>query len=53
VDAAFAGFDRGEFVTFPGLPEITDLNAYEAMRQTMISQLLLGFPTRESAQARA
>ena len=53
VDAAFAGFDRGEFVTFPGLPEITDLNAYEAMRQTMISQLLLGFPTREPAQARA
>jgi uncharacterized protein len=35
VDAALAGFDLGEFVTVPSLPDIADLNAYEAARQAL------------------
>jgi uncharacterized protein len=32
VDAALAGFDAGEFVTIPALPEIADWNAFESAR---------------------
>jgi len=35
VDAALAGFDLGEFVTVPSLPDIADWNAYEAARQAL------------------
>jgi uncharacterized protein len=35
VDAALAGFDLGEFVTVPSLPDIADLEAYEAARQAL------------------
>jgi uncharacterized protein len=33
VDAALAGFDQGEFITIPSLPDLADWDAYEAARQ--------------------
>jgi short-subunit dehydrogenase len=39
VDAALAGFDLGEFVTIPSLPNIEDWNAFEAARQVLRPQL--------------
>jgi short-subunit dehydrogenase len=44
VDAALSGLDQGEFVTIPALPEITDLNAYEAARQKLMPNLSLRAP---------
>lgn len=44
VDAALAGFDQGEFATIPALPEITDLNDYEAARQKLMPNLSLSTP---------
>jgi len=35
VDAALAGFDLGELVTIPSLPEVADWNALEAARQAL------------------
>jgi uncharacterized protein len=35
VDAALAGFDQGELVTIPALPELGDWNAFEAARQAL------------------
>jgi short-subunit dehydrogenase len=35
VDAALAGFDQGELVTIPSLPEAADWDRYEAARQTL------------------
>jgi short-subunit dehydrogenase len=39
VDAALAGFDQGELVTIPSLPDADDWNAYEAARQKMMPNL--------------
>ena len=39
VDAAFAGFDQGEFITIPSLPDVRDWEAYEAARQTLVPNL--------------
>jgi short-subunit dehydrogenase len=39
VDAALAGFDLGEPVTIPSLPDIADWEAYEAARQKLIPNL--------------
>lgn len=39
VDAALVGLDRGEFVTVPSLPDIADLEAYEAARQKLLPNL--------------
>jgi len=39
VDAALAGFDQGEFVTIPALPEAGQWESYEAARQAMIPGL--------------
>jgi len=39
VDAALTGLDQGEFVTIPALPEIADLNEYEAARQRLMPNL--------------
>ena len=39
VDAALAGLDMGEFVTIPSLPDIADLQAYEAARQKLMPNL--------------
>jgi hypothetical protein len=44
VDAAFAGFDQGELVTIPSLPDVADWEAYEAARQKMIPELSLSTP---------
>ena len=41
VDAALAGFDQGEFVTIPSLPDAADWHAYEAARQKLIPNLSL------------
>jgi short-subunit dehydrogenase len=41
VDAALAGFDQGEFVTIPSLPDVADWNAYEAARQKLIQNVSL------------
>lgn len=41
VDAALAGFDQGELVTIPSLPNAADWAAYEAMRQELIPNLSL------------
>ena len=35
VDAALAGFDQGEIVTVPSLPEISEWNAFEAARKAL------------------
>jgi short-subunit dehydrogenase len=47
VDAALAGFDQGEFVTIPSLPEAADWEAYEAARQKLMPNL-----SRSAAAAR-
>jgi hypothetical protein len=47
VDAALAGFDQGEFITIPSLPDLADWEAYEAARQRLIPNL-----TRSSPAAR-
>jgi len=44
VDAALAGFDKGEFITIPSLPDLTDWDAYEAARQKLIPNLSLSSP---------
>ncbi len=44
VDAALAGFDLGEGVTIPSLPDATDWEAYEAARQNLIPNLSRSVP---------
>ena len=44
VDAAFAGFDQGEFITIPSLPDIGDWETYEAARQNLMPKLSLNNP---------
>jgi len=39
VDAALAGFDRGEFVTIPALPDAGQWESYEAARQALMPNL--------------
>lgn len=39
VDAALAGFDAGEQVTIPALPEAADWQAFEAARQKLLPNL--------------
>jgi uncharacterized protein len=39
VDAALAGFDQGELVTIPSLPDRSDWDSYEAARQKIIPNL--------------
>ena len=39
VDAALAGFDQGELVTIPALPDAADWHAYEAARQKLLPNL--------------
>ena len=41
VDAALAGFDQGELVTIPSLPDVADWSAYEGARQKLIPNLSL------------
>jgi hypothetical protein len=44
VDAALAGFDQGEFITIPSLPDLADWEAYETARQNLVPKLSLGSP---------
>ena len=39
VDAALAGFDQGEFITIPALPDAGQWQTYEAARQVMMPNL--------------
>jgi short-subunit dehydrogenase len=39
VDAALAGFDQGEFVTIPALPDASQWQSYEAARQALMPNL--------------
>ena len=41
VDAALAGFDQGELVTIPSLPNAADWAAYEGARQKLMPNLSL------------
>lgn len=54
VDAALAGFDQGELVTIPSLPDAADWDAYEAARQKLIPNLSLSMaPARYRIAAAA
>lgn len=44
VAAALAGFDQGEFVTIPSLPDVTDWEAYETAREKLIPNLSRNSP---------
>lgn len=44
VDAALSGFDQGELVTIPSLPDANDLADYEAARQKLMPNLSLSTP---------
>ncbi|HEY4051289.1 MAG TPA: DUF417 family protein [Acidobacteriaceae bacterium] len=37
VDGALAGFDQGEFITIPSLPDLADWEAYETARQPVFT----------------
>lgn len=39
VDAALTGFDQGEIITIPSLPDRSDWDSYEAARQKLIPNL--------------
>ena len=44
VDAALAGFDAGEVVTIPSLPDVADWQAYEAARLKLLPNLSRNVP---------
>jgi len=44
VDAAIAGFDQGEFVTIPSLPDMADWEAYETAREKLRPNLSRSSP---------
>jgi uncharacterized protein len=41
VDAAIAGFDQGELITIPSLPDVADWEKFEQARQNLIPKLSL------------
>jgi len=49
VDAALAGFDLGEFVTIPALPDVAGWEAYEAARKKLTPKLSLRSPAMRYA----
>jgi uncharacterized protein len=51
VDAALAGLDQGEVVTFPSLPDNTEWDDYEAARQKMILNLFRSEPAKRYRSA--
>jgi short-subunit dehydrogenase len=51
VDAALAGFDQGELVTIPSLPDVADWAAYEAARQKLMPNLSKQEPAGRYRQA--
>ena len=46
VDAALAGFDAGELVTIPALPEVADWQAFEAARLKLLPNMSLKDPAK-------
>jgi hypothetical protein len=44
VDAALSGFDLGEVITIPALPDIEEWNAFEAARRSMSARLSRSLP---------
>ena len=46
VDAALAGFDQGELVTIPSLPDVADWEVFEEARQKLIPNLSLSSPAQ-------
>ncbi len=53
VDAALAGFDQGEFVTIPALPDAAQWDSYEAARQALMPNLSRAEPAGRYGVARA
>ena len=54
VDAALVGFDQGELVTIPALPDAADWQAYEAARQKLLPNMSHATPAaRYSSRATA
>jgi short-subunit dehydrogenase len=53
VDAALAGFDQGELVTLPSLPDVADWDAYEAARQKLMPNLSRNTPAARYRHAAA
>lgn len=53
VDSALAGFDLGELVTIPSLPDKGDWDAYEAARQKMLPNLSRAEPAARYRQTEA
>jgi short-subunit dehydrogenase len=51
VDASLAGFDLGDLVTLPSLPDAADWDAYEAARQRLMPNLSLSTPAARYRQA--
>lgn len=46
VDAALAGFDAGEVVTIPALPDVADWQAFETARQRLLPNLSRNAPAK-------
>lgn len=53
VDSALAGFDLGELVTIPSLPDRGDWDAYEAARQKMLPNLSRAEPAERYGLTKA
>ena len=53
VDAALAGFDQGEFVTIPALPDEGQWQSYEAARQALVPNLSHAEPADRYRAAQA
>lgn len=51
VDAALAGFEQGELITIPSLPDIADWEAYEAARQKLMPNLSRQVPAARYRKA--
>lgn len=51
VDAALAGFDMGELVTLPSLPEVADFERMEAARHALAPNLSLSKPAARYLKA--
>jgi uncharacterized protein len=51
VEAAIAGFELGEIITIPSLPDVADWETYEAARQNLIPKLSLSSPAGRYASA--
>lgn len=52
IDAALAGFDQGETVTIPSLPDPADWEAFNAARLKLAPNLSLKNPTERYQSSR-